>query len=195
MRPASQLGIEVSTAGIKVVLASFDLFPSALQKLLQVHGVLQPGETVEGLSDDGWIPLDVWLTVHEAILEEIGPNALFKLGTRIRENPNFPAWIHDIDAALASIDVAYHKSHRKGRVTMYDEVTGTMTEGIGHYRARRMPGECKIEVTSDTPYPCEADFGIVTRMAVRFEAKANTVHGAGLCRHKGGTSCTYLVSW
>ena len=58
-----------------------------------------------------------------------------------------------------------------------------------------MAAEQKIEVTSDTPYPCEADFGIVTGMANKFEAKARTVHGPGPCRRRGGTKCTYVVTW
>src|ERR1700734_330435 len=169
-------GIEVTMSGPKVVLAGFDLFPSVVQKPLLSHGVLHAGETIESLPADRWFPLEVWLAVHEAIYKEIGPNALFKLGTRILENPKFPPWIRDIDTALESIDVAYHRSHRKGGLLMYDQATATMVEGIGHYRARRVAAEQKIEVTSDTPYPCEADFGIVTGMANKFEAKARTVH-------------------
>ena len=106
---------------------------------------------------EGWFPLDAWLSVHEAIHKEIGPNALVKLGMSIYENPKFPSWIRDIDTALESIDVAYHRSHRKNGVVMFDPSTNLTSEGIGHYRAKRAAGKRLIEVASDTPYSCEVD--------------------------------------
>lgn len=192
---ATPSGIEVSASGIKVVLAGFDLFPSLVQKLLVTHGLLRPGETAEGVAADRWFPLEVWLGVHTAIRDEIGPNALFTACTRILSNPSFPAGIRDIDGALHAIDIAYHRSHRKAGVPMFDPATSAMTEGIGHYRARRVPPARIIEITSDSVYPCEADFGIVTRLATQFEARANIAHDPGRCRNNGGASCIYLVTW
>jgi hypothetical protein len=189
-------GIEASTSGIKVLLAGFAMFPSVAMRLLVAQGVIAPKADGQILVQEHWFALDSWLAVHEAIRKEIGPNALFTFGTRILENPKFPPWIRDVDTALESIDVAYHRSHRKGGVVMYDESTGTMLEGIGHYRSTRVPAQQRIEVTSDTPYPCEVDFGIVTRMANKFEPKSRTVHDPGPCRRRDGSStCTYVVTW
>lgn len=189
-------GIEVAASGLKVLKAGFDLFPSLVKKLIVTKGILKlgPSGTLE-IPEDKWIPLDSWLAVFEAIHAEIGPNALFKLGTSILANPKFPPWIRDVETALESIDIAYHRSHRKAGVVMYDQANGRMMEGIGHYRPRRVAGEQRIEVTCDTPYPCEVDFGIVTELATKFAPKARVTHSAGPCRRKGGAACTYVVTW
>jgi hypothetical protein len=191
IRPALP-GIEASTSGIKVLKAGLTLFPSLVTKILAEHN-LPVGGTAPG--QERWFPLETWLTVLDVVFKEIGPNALFTLGTRIMENPKFPSWIRDIDSAIEAIDVAYHRSHRKNGAMMYDDVSGQMLEGIGHYLARRTPGAQKIEVTCDTPYLCEVDFGIVTGTARKFEPKARIVHGTGRCRHDGGAACTYAVTW
>ncbi len=190
-----QVGIEAGTSGIKVLLASFGLFPSVANKLLVSHGVIAPGADGKLAVQERWFALDTWLDVHEAIRKEIGPNALFTLGTRIMENPKFPPWIRDIETALESMDATYHSSHRKNGIVMFDPTTSIMLDGIGHYRPRRAAGAKRIEVVCDTPYQCEVDFGIVTVVAARFEAKARTEHGPGACRRTGASSCTYVVRW
>src|ERR1700744_3625860 len=106
-------GIEVNTSGIKVMLAGFALFPSVVKKLLGSHGVVHLGADGKLQVQEGWFPLDAWLAVQDAVFKEIGPNALFKFGMSIHENPKFPPWIRDIDTALESIDIAYPRSHRK----------------------------------------------------------------------------------
>ncbi|APR83155.1 Hypothetical protein A7982_08504 [Minicystis rosea] len=185
----------MSTSGIKVMLAGFELFPSVAKRLLAAQGVIAPGADGQMAVQERWIPLDSWLAVHEAVRKEIGANALFRFGNAILENPKFPAWIRDIDSALESIDIAYHRSHRKNGVLMYDQATGRMLEGIGHYRARRAAASQRIEVTCDTPYPCMVELGIVTKMASKFESKSRTEHGPGPCRDKNGSSCNYIVVW
>lgn len=195
--PGSLVGIEASTTALKVLLSGFELFPSVVKKILVTHGILEAGPG-GGLAipEDRWFPLESWLTVFDTIRNQIGPNALVQLGAHILENPKFPASIKDIDAALQSIDVAYHSSHRRAGVIMYDAKTGLMLEGIGHYRHRRPPNDRRrIDVVCDTPYPCEVDLGIVTAVASKFEPRARVLHGDSSCRLRGGTSCTYQVAW
>src|SRR5262245_49237878 len=84
-------GIEVSTTGIKVLLAGFGLFPSLAMKLLVSHGIVESGADGKPLVvQERWFPLDAWLGVLDAIEKEIGPAALFKVGENILENPKFP---------------------------------------------------------------------------------------------------------
>lgn len=189
-------GIEVAASGLKVLLAGFELFPSLVQKFIVSKGILKRGPSGKlEIREERWFPLESWIAILATINDEIGPNALFKLGSSILVNPTFPPWIRDVDTALESIDIAYHRSHRKAGVVMYDQTSGRMMEGIGHYRPKRVPGEQRIEVTCDTPYPCDIDHGIVTGMATKFEAKARVIHGAGPCRRQGASSCMYVVTW
>lgn len=188
-------GIEASTSGIRVLNEGLKLFPSLVTRVLAKHNLPVPGpaDTVPGA--ERWFPLDTWLTVLDLVFTQVGPNALFTLGTRIMANPKFPPWIRDIDSALDAINIAYHKSHRKNGVPMFDDATGQMLEGIGHYRSKRVAGQPRIDVLCDTPYLCEVDFGIVTGTARKFEPKARVAHGPGKCRHDGGAACTYVVTW
>lgn len=196
MQQVGLTGIEVSATGLKVLIAGFDMFPSLVRKLIVSKGILKLGPTGKlEIQEDSWFPLDVWLSVLEAIHKQIGPNALFKLGTHILENPKFPPWIRDIETALDSIDVAYHRSHRKAGVIMCDQSTGHLMEGIGNYKPKRIVGQKRILVMCDTPYPCETDFGIVTELATKFESKARVAHDPAPCRRVGAAFCTYVVTW
>jgi hypothetical protein len=188
-------GIEASTSGIKVLKEGLRLFPSLVNTILATQNLPLPGPGDALLGKERWFPLDTWLSVLDMVYTQVGPNALHKLGTEIMANPKFPPWIRDIDSALESIDIAYHRSHRKNGVVMYDDTSSQMLEGIGHYRARRVAAEQKIEVTCDTPYRCIVDLGIVTGTARKFEARVRVTHGTGKCRDDGGTSCTYVVTW
>jgi hypothetical protein len=192
-----RVGIDVSSTAIKVALLGFELFPSLMKKILVTHGILEPDPSGQLIvPENRWFSLDSWLSVFETIRREVGPNALVQLGAHILENPKFPAWIKDVDTALQSIDTAYHLSHRKSGVLMLDASSGQMLEGIGHFRFHRpSSSEKRIEMVSDTPYPCEIDIGIVTAVARRFAPRATVQHADGGCRGRGGVVCSYRVSW
>lgn len=188
-------GIEASTSGIKVLAEGLKLFPSLVTTILTKHKLPVPGRSDTPFAAEKWFPLDTWLTVLDLVHGQVGPNALFHLGTSIMANPKFPSWIRDVDSAMESIDLTYHRSHRKSGVLMYDDATCQMLEGIGHYKARRVPGEQRIEVTCDTPYRCEVDFGIVTGSAKKYEPKVRVVHAPSACRYEGRAACVYVVTW
>lgn len=192
-----RVGIDVSSTAIKVALSGFELFPSVLKKILVTHGILEPDPS-GGLiiPEQRWFPLDSWLSVFETVRHEIGPSALVQLGTHILKNPKFPVGIKDVESALQSIDTAYHLSHRKSGILMLDASSGRMLEGIGHYRFHRPSmNDKRIDIVSDTPYPCEIDAGIVTAVARQFAPRATVRHADRGCRRTGGVVCSYEVSW
>jgi hypothetical protein len=192
-----RVGIDVNSNAIKTALSGFDLFPSLMKKILLTHSILERDPTGQLIvPEDRWFSLDSWLSVFETIRREVGPNALVQLGTHILKNPKFPSGIKDVDSALQSIDTAYHLSHRKSGILMLDASSGRMLEGIGHYRFHRPSSqEKRVEMVSDTPYPCEIDMGIVTGVAHRFAPRATVVHADRGCRRTGGVVCSYAVSW
>lgn len=145
-----------------------------------------------------WYPQQAWLDAFRAIADELGDAVLFRIGLTIPQNATFPRGLHSVEAALASIDVAYHMNHRNrhGEV-LFDPArpeARRMLEGIGHYRfERKAPGSALM--ICHTPYPCAFDRGIVEAMARLFaSARVSHVDGAG-CRKEGAPSCTYAVSW
>ena len=106
-----------------------------------------------------------------------------------------PPEIDNIEAALASIDVAYHMNHRIQGEVLFDPATGIMKEGIGHYRYQ--PGGDRGGVmVCETPYPSEFDRGIITGTARRWRPTVEvTLDESKPTRKRGADSCTYLVKW
>lgn len=187
--------IEVRADAMNVFIAAFDVFPSIAQKYLHRKGLVTIDAKGKMRPDRAYIPLDTWLHTFAQVLDEIGPNALFRIGQHGVRNPNFPATVNDLEGALRQIDLAFHLSHRKGGVAMLDKGTGRMLEGIGHYAVERSTGQNRILVKCDTPYPCPGEQGLVSGIAALFEPRAVVTHGPDRCRMKGATSCTYVVSW
>lgn len=188
--------IEVRSGAVHLFLAAFDVFPSLAQKYLVQRGFAHalPGHKLQPTRH--FIPLDAWLETFDAVLADIGPNALFKIGLRITGNPHFPGTITDMESAFRAADQAYHLSHRKDGQAMFDAVKNKMMEGIGHYRMHREGKEKKILVQCDTPYPCPLEHGMVSGIAWHFDSRAVAVHDdAHRCRMKGGDHCNYLVTW
>lgn len=187
--------IEVRADAASLLVAAFDVFPSIAEKYLRKLGFsraedvagLQPGTT--------YIPLDVWLATFDAVLREIGPNALFKFGQRGIENPNLPRAARSLEETLRHLDIAYHMSHRKGGVSMYNPATKRMMEGIGHYVVQSVSADKRIRVRVDTPYPCPAEHGLLAALAAQYEPRTVVSHEEGDCRLRSDSeSCTYLFA-
>jgi hypothetical protein len=107
-----------------------------------------------------------------------------------------PPHITNIEAALTTIDMAYHMNHRKNGVAMFDPKSGRITDGIGHYTYKKTPDKNRAEIICDDVYPCDFDMGIVTGMAKRYVPTAKCSHLAeGGCRRNNNRSCTYVVTW
>lgn len=189
-------GVEVRPEVVGLFRAGFDLFPSLAPKYLRKLGLV-PEE--EGMPPGSLrtVPLDRWLSLFDAVLAEIGPNALFNLGARIIANPHLqrPAQA-DLESTLRHIDVAFHMSHRKDGQPMFDPGTGAMQEGIGHYRVQQGGSRKTLLIRCDTPYPCALEHGIVSGVAKQVEARAVVVHEhPHRCRSSGSPFCVYAVSW
>lgn len=192
---AAYSGVEVRPEAVDVLLAAFDMFPSMGQKYLGRYGLVQRTTTAP-MASRSYIPLAAWLGTFEAVLKDIGPNALYKIGVKIIGNPYLPVSLSGVEAGLRHIDVAFHMSHRIGGKPMFDPRTSTMLEGIGHYAVTRHGKEKKALVRCDTPYPCPLEQGIVSGVAMQIEPRAVVVHGdRGRCRATGSKYCDYLVTW
>jgi hypothetical protein len=181
---------------VNLFRAAFDVFPSLAPKYLRkLDQVLTEGTGRQMVARHA-IPLKPWLSLFDAVLADIGPNALFKIGTAIIANPYLPATPNELEARLRYIDVAFHMSHRKAGQPMYAPNTGKMIEGIGHFAVERVEGRKKFLIRCDTPYPCSLEHGILNGIALQVEPRAVVAHDQpDVCRTKGGRSCTYSVSW
>jgi hypothetical protein len=119
---------------------------------------------------------------------------LAEIGSRIPQIAQFPPGIDSLPAALASLDAAYHLNHRVNGRIMFDVVTGTITEGIGHYSCTLDEEARSAKMSFDNPYPCDFDRGILLGMGKRFARRVSVEHGAG-CRMEGAAQCRYSLRW
>jgi hypothetical protein len=175
-------------------LGSFASIGTGLLQELRIG--TRTGEGYYEIVPGVWYPLTDKLRILEAVRDRVGASTLRRVGEKIPANARFPPAIDDIHKAIACIDVAYHMNHRKHGVLMFDEATGRITEGIGHYGYQAVPGERRIISVCDSPNLSEYDEGILHTMARRFEPTARVdLDRARPTRRDGGDSCTFIVTW
>lgn len=169
--------VEVSGAAVLAVVKGMGAFEATARRLLAEQGIVDPRE-------NSWHPQQAWLNAFRAIADNIGPATLTQIGRKIPETAHWPPVIRTVEAALASIDTAYHLNHRGGE--------------IGHYRFEQT-GTGAGCVVCDNPYPCAFDIGIIDATARHFSPQGVflqvTHDDSKPCRQKGGDSCTYQVVW
>ncbi len=151
---------------------------------------------LKDIVENNWYPMQAWLDAFKNIADEIGDATLFDIGVAIPDSADFPPKIAGIEEGLQAIDIAYHLNHSKnGKDPMYNNETGEMQEGIGHYFFEKLsPNSAKI--IGDNPYPCEFDKGIITAMAHKFNPAAEvTTDNSVENRKSGGKTSTYIIKW
>jgi hypothetical protein len=194
---APEPGITACGAGIAVTLDGFGAFKLLASQYLQEEGIGHIGPDGElQVEYEQWYDLQAYLNAFRRISRELSETIIEQAGKAVPNRAHFPPHVNDIQSALRSIDVAYHMNHKKRGMLMYDPVNGGMMEGIGHYRYSKNPLRREITLVCDNPYPCALDRGLITAMAKRFEAQSMVRHDDGKpCRRRGGSSCTFLVTW
>jgi hypothetical protein len=191
---AIEPGIEVAGASIGGMLDAFQQYPSVVMKYLVQHGLVSGKQTQ--IDRTAWYPLHKWLDVYQAIAKDVGVNSLYTVGKKVPEHTVLPPQVTDIRSLFGSLNIAYHLDHRKNGVPMFDPATGVMLDGIGTVSCEFAGNEQKLTLKFEIPYPCEFNRGLIHAFAVRFEPAARVVHDNNApCRKKGGSSCTYQVSW
>lgn len=147
-----------------------------------------------------WYPQQKWLDAFKEVSESVGEMNLFLIGVAIIENAEFPP-INNLKEGLGAIEVAYHMSHRINGNLMFNPENGEMLEGIGHYGLKEYNEDERTAImVCDNPYPSKFDEGIITAVGRKFqpsdsEAVKVKVDVNADRRTKGGSSCTYLISW
>ncbi|GHV39160.1 hypothetical protein AGMMS49546_10750 [Spirochaetia bacterium] len=188
--------IEVNGRTVYAFVDGMGDFKSLGEKYMSDAGIGKMKNDKWIFDPEGWYPQQAWLDGFAAVSREVGDGILYKIGCAIPDNAFFPPWVTDIHSAIRSIDIAYHSNHRKNGKVLFDEKSGTVYEGIGHYGYEQVQGKNLILSVSNNPYPCMFDKGIITAMAQKYDLKAIVFHDDSKpCRKNGAETCTYLVSW
>jgi hypothetical protein len=190
-------GVEVTGRGIAAALEAFGGFTVLAGQVLLANGVGRADRNGFILLDsEGWYPIEGYLKAYREIEAQFGEGMIRKLGAAKARHARFPTTIVDVPTAMRALDVAYHMNHRHRGHVMFDTKTGTLLEGIGHYFCYQVPGQSKIVMRCDNPYPCAFDEGLIEELARRFATRVTLAHDpSSTCRKKGATSCTYMLTW
>ncbi len=169
--------VEVVGQGVLVLIEGVGTFRPTALKILAEHGI-------SNVQADKWYPQQAYLDAYRQIAEKVGPVTLKLIGRKIPEVALWPPQINSVEAALASIDVAYHMNNRGGE--------------IGSYKFKKT-GERTGKMVCHNPYPCLFDIGLVEATAKKFALAGKRVtvthDDTQECRQKGGETCTLLISW
>lgn len=168
-------GVEVNGQTVLALVEGMESDKTMALQILQENGITNPKQ-------GEWYSQQSWLNAFKKISEDVGPYALYCIGTKIPENAQFPPEIISLETALDSIDTAYHMNHRGGE--------------IGNYNVHKIP-DGSFHFTCNNPYPCEFDRGIIEGIARRFTPEGDHItvnhDDSAPCRDKGDDSCTYHI--
>ncbi|MFY0528189.1 hypothetical protein ACN28I_35205 [Archangium gephyra] len=171
--------VQVLGQSIMAMIGGMELLKSRAMKILADNGIPQ-------LEAQGWYPMRNALTAIKSIEEKIGPVTMRAVGRKVPEHAKFPPEITTIEQAMLALNVAYQMNHR-----------GQQAGNIGGYRFDTAGHGGRM--VCDNPYPCNFDHGIIEALCERFRPKdsvwVRVEHAPLGCRHKGGSDCTYLISW
>lgn len=180
-----------------ILQSYFDVFKTvqdAPRTIFLRHGLgtLKSGDEFE-LVDTA--PLAKLIQATNELVALVGPQKAFEMGLSIVEGASRPEGATDVVSAMQILDLGYHLNHFQNGVPMFDVATGTMTEGIGHYKfVSASKHRAVMEV--DAPYHCDLDRGIIQGWAKKFERSALVTHiEPQVCRKNRSPRCRYEVSW
>ena len=146
-----------------------------------------------------WFNQQKWLNAFKEITDKFGEMNLFLIGKAIIDSAKFPP-INDLEEGLKSIDIAYHMNHRIDGKIMFDQKTGKLLEGIGHYKLVEYNENEKTAIMiCNNPYPSKFDEGIITQIVRKFKRSGSQesvkLDTSKESRKFGADSCTYIITW
>lgn len=175
-RPASQ--IEVKGQGLVAIIDAMSLIQSHAVNLLSSHG-LNP------IDPEKWYSMQSVLDAFKIIGERIGRSTMKSIGRKVPNYTQIPANLQTLDQVLSQLDKVYKATHRG-------------PGNVGSY-LYKPTGVRSAQLTTDSPYMCELDEGLLETLCERYKPKGSlwvrVAHDPSGCRNKGAVSCTYDISW
>ena len=134
-------------------------------------------------ADETVYSMRAYLAAMEELQEQFGQEFMKTLGLSVSENSVFPPETNTVLKVMEVFNIAYYLNHP-------DVPTGA----IGGYHWKPTSDREGVMVC-DGPYPCAGDAGLIEGMVKKFGPETKVTHEPGLCRHDGGDSCRYSVTW
>jgi hypothetical protein len=170
-------GVQVNGETVLAVGEGMSSFKLMAFQILKKHGINDP-------KAGQWYPHQALLDAIKEIFDRTGAATVKSIGKKVPDTALWPPNVNTIDLAMANLDAMYHRNYTKGE--------------IGHYNFTKTGPKSGI-VICDNPYPCDFDAGLL-EAALKKYAPAGMVpvvkhDNSKPCRRKGGSTCTYVVSW
>jgi hypothetical protein len=147
---------------------------SLILQILRAHGL-------ERIEPDQWYDLNTARSIYYMVGRQVGERSLHAVGLQMINSARFPPEIRDVRGVLLSLDHAYHMNVRGPEI-------GSI--------AVEFAGDDTALVTFDrTPFPCALRRGVTVGAARKFMSHALLEHGPDGCIDRGGSSCTFHVTW
>jgi hypothetical protein len=182
--------VEVSGKSVLSIVGGMGAFKTTARRILAENGIEDP-------LPGRWYRQQDWLNAFKQIAESIGEKSLFLMGKDIIERANLPGSVTTLEEGLKRLDIGYRKNHRIDGQIILDSHNGRLLEGIGGYCVE-LTGERSVQVSVDSPLPCDFDKGAITAIAEKYRPEGalfvNVEHG-GSCRKNGAETCVYDVTW
>ncbi len=163
---------EVNSEFIAAIIESFGNYDVLGIEILEDHNI-----NIELLENE-WISIQQWVDAFREISSRLGPSEIRKIGKKMAEHfsqKNQEPMIN----ALELLQETYDKFHQ-GKVGKYDVVE--LGINLAH-------------LTSNSPYPCNFDRGMILAIAKKVSKGARIKHLTTSCRDLGHKQCVYSIKW
>ncbi len=175
--------VEVTGEVIESFVAAFpadirDFGPAVLDK----HGIRDP-------DPKRFYKAQPFLEAMRDVAHRIGRNMMTRIGQQIAMRVELPPAWDSLEAALGSLDKAYHSKYRGGEI-------GRWT----YHHHGNDGGLMRGTMISTNHYCCAFDRGVLEGFAKRFRPMGITDalvrhDDSQPCRKNGADSCTYVITW
>ena len=162
---------------ILAVVDGMGVFKETALKWLKEEGIENP-------KPDKYYSEQAWLNCFKRISRTLGDVTLRNIGRTWPSNVQFPPELNSIEQVLETMDKIYQINH--------------IGEGDpGHYTWEKT-GESSGIMTTDHPYPCSLDHGVLEGFVNHFkepEQFASVEHLPDSCKMDSGEICKFEIKW
>lgn len=188
---------EVEVRG-EVIIGIKEVLNSTLGK---TKGISLKSFNLDTAKPNEWYPLKNLIDFFTSIEKSNGSMILQKIGIEVANSAVWPDTVQTTQAALESMNLAYHMNHRRNGQELFDYEKGVIIEGyIGHDVLEIDHEKQIVNFICGSFYPSDFDLGMAKQVVKIFAnnpvaALSVRRDNSKPSRKKGGETCTYTLNY